>query len=196
MTSYEQERERTEHNQDSPSASAEPIAAEPAHYPDEPVETSHDASGEPGTPATEDVAPPRQPADQPSLHSAPEPSPAADQAAKQPVPPGPEACIELFHSHAFTYVSGILQSFGEEFHHVSFDGLEDAEMLSDEYENSRFHVTYCLREQRRDELRVRYGPISGSKHSDAELLALARQLAHLLGGGTNLRLVDNRNRRR
>jgi hypothetical protein len=112
------------------------------------------------------------------------------------VPPGPEARIELFHSHAFTYVSGILQSFGEEFHHVSFDGLEDGEMLSDEYENNRFHVTYCLREQRRDELRVRYGTISGSQHGDAELLALARQLAHLLGGGTNLRLVDNRNQRR
>jgi len=152
----------------------------------------------PATPIGENAAPPRTPADQPTLDSASrsEFSSAAGSPNSQPVPPGPEARIELFHSHAFTYVSGILQSFGEEFHHVSFDGVEDGELLSDEYENSRFHVTYCLREQGRDELRVRYGLISGSKHSDAELLALARQLAHLLGGGTNLRLVDNRNRRR
>ncbi|MCU0494315.1 MAG: hypothetical protein MUD01_22230 [Chloroflexaceae bacterium] len=106
---------------------------------------------------------------------------------------GVEARIDLHHSHAFMKVSAILTSFNEGFIHAEFDRLEGIDILTDEYENARFHVTYCLHEQGRDEVRVRWMPqVPQQDRDDNELLALARQIAHLLGGGTNLRLLDSR----
>ncbi|MCG8349055.1 MAG: hypothetical protein MI924_14890 [Chloroflexales bacterium] len=104
---------------------------------------------------------------------------------------GVEARVELYQSHALTQVETLLRSFDEGFIHVFFDRDDGEDVLCDEYENADFHVTYRMREHKRDELRVRWvGKKSSRIHCDAELLALARQLAYMLGGGTNLRLVS------
>jgi hypothetical protein len=104
---------------------------------------------------------------------------------------GVEARVELYQSHALTQVETLLRSFDEGFIHVFFDRDDGEDVLCDEYENADFHVTYRMREHKRDELRVRWvGKKSSRVHCDAELLALARQLAYMLGGGTNLRLVS------
>lgn len=107
-----------------------------------------------------------------------------------PLPGGIEARVELFHSHAFTCIAAVLQSFDEGFSHTYFDRIVDTALLSEEFANDTFRVAYCLNETGRDEVRVAWNQqVSATNHGDAELLALARQVAHLLGGGTNLRLV-------
>ncbi len=119
----------------------------------------------------------------------PSPEPAAPRFAEPYPQEGIEARIDLFESHAFMKVAAVLQSFNEGFTHVYFDRVSGNTILSDEYENAKFHITYCLCEAQRDQLWVRWVQ-RNTRHGDAELLALARQIAHLLGGGTNLRLVD------
>jgi hypothetical protein len=102
-----------------------------------------------------------------------------------------EACVELYHSHALDRVAGLLQSFNEGFTHVMFDRTQSETTLCDEYENAVFHVEYRLCEEQRDQLRVSWAAQAADpRHSDAELLALARQIADQLGGGTNLRLIE------
>lgn len=130
---------------------------------------------------------------QPPEAEAPEPPILEERVRTRDVPEGIEARIELYHSHAFLKVEALLKSFGEGFNHAEFDRLDGNDLLTDEYDNGRFHVTYCLHEHGRDELRVRWSQqLENAKRNDNELLGLARQLAHLLGGGTNLRLLDER----
>ncbi len=102
-----------------------------------------------------------------------------------------EACVELYHSHALDRVAALLQSFNEGFTHVMFDRIQSETILSDEYASTAFHVEYRLCEQQRDQLRISWADQAADhRHSDAELLALARQIADQLGGGTNLRLIE------
>lgn len=102
-----------------------------------------------------------------------------------------EACVDLFHNHALDRMTALLQSFNEGFVHVSFDRQITETILIDEYDNQLFHVEYHLRDDDRDQVRIRWSDCLGSRdRNDAELLALARQIADLLGGGTNLRLRE------
>jgi hypothetical protein len=105
------------------------------------------------------------------------------QAARQTV-----ACIDLYQSHALERVYSVLQSFNEGFVRSVIDASPAQEdELIDIYTSERFYIAYRMREGKRDQLQVSWlnGGREG-KHSDAELLALARQIASLLGGGTNL----------
>ena len=101
-----------------------------------------------------------------------------------------EARVELKKSHAFLATSAVIQSLGEYFTHTHF-AEEDGEWLFDEYTNDSFVVTYCLNSCGRDQLWVRWvDPDAEDAHTEYELPDMARQLARLLGGGINLRLVD------
>jgi hypothetical protein len=101
------------------------------------------------------------------------------------------ACIDLYHSHALDRIGALLQSFNEGFVHCVFDASEQQGLLIDEYANNRFRVAYLLREEGHDQIQVRWAENDACfKGSDTELLALARQIASLLGGGTNLRFWE------
>ncbi len=102
-----------------------------------------------------------------------------------------EARIDLFQSHAFWKVELLLKSFDEGFKQVYFDRIDSAGVLSDEYDNGIFNVAYCLHDHGRDEVWISWSDeLDRRGHRDEELVALARQIAHLLGGGTNLRLLE------
>jgi hypothetical protein len=101
------------------------------------------------------------------------------------------ACIDLYHSHALDQIGALLQSFNEGFVHCVFDASDQQGSLIDEYENDRFRVAYLLREEGHDQIQVSWAENDTClKGSDTELLALARQIASLLGGGTNLRFWE------
>jgi hypothetical protein len=101
-----------------------------------------------------------------------------------------EACIDLKKSHAFLATATLIEALGEHFTHTCFADEGDG-WLYDEYANELFVVTYCLNAQGRDQLRVRWlDPDAEDAHTEDELPALTRQIARLLGGGTNLYLGD------
>jgi hypothetical protein len=106
------------------------------------------------------------------------------------VPGLPQACIDLFKSHSPLCVAGVLQSFAEGFQHLALS-VDAGDTFVDAYANTTFYVAYYIYDCGRDQIHVRWLDASvGRGRNDAELLALARQLASYLGGGTNLRLIE------
>ena len=104
---------------------------------------------------------------------------------------GVQARIELLHTHAPLLVGAMLFSLGEGFRHVRFDQIGDDGPLCDVYANECFCVTYYLMLRGRDEIAVHWlDPDIAQVRHHSELLVLARQLAHMLGGGANPRLQD------
>lgn len=102
----------------------------------------------------------------------------------------PQACIDLFKSHGLLRIASVLQSFDEGFTHAALDE-KDADSFVDVYANTTFHVAYLIRDCGRDQIQVRWlNAAVGRSRNDGELLALARQIATYLGGGTNLRLIE------
>ncbi len=102
-----------------------------------------------------------------------------------------EARIDLKKSHAFLRAGALLHMLGEHFLPLHFTETEDG-ILFDVYANDCFVVTYCLNIHGKDQLRVRWiDPDAEEAHTEYELPDKARQIARLLGGGTNMRLVDS-----
>jgi hypothetical protein len=102
-----------------------------------------------------------------------------------------EARIDLKKSHAFLSAGALLHALGEHFFHLHFAETDDG-ILFDAYANDCFVVTYCLNTHGKDQLRVRWiDPDAEEAHTEYELPDMARQIARLLGGGTNLRLLDS-----
>ncbi|NJM05017.1 hypothetical protein HC891_00490 [Candidatus Gracilibacteria bacterium] len=102
----------------------------------------------------------------------------------------PQACIDLFKNHAPLCIASVLQSFDEGFQHIALN-IDETDSIIDAYANTTFYVAYYIYERSRDQIRVRWlNAAVGYGRNDAELLALVRQLASYLGGGTNLRLIE------
>ncbi|NJP04461.1 MAG: hypothetical protein HC837_01915 [Chloroflexaceae bacterium] len=104
-----------------------------------------------------------------------------------------EARIELLQSHALLNVGKLLRAFDSQLTHTHFNGANNDGVLVEEYVNERYRVTYCLRDQGYDELCVRWRDTTLPQTYAAvvDLLTMALNLAHALGGGTNLRLVKS-----
>lgn len=103
-----------------------------------------------------------------------------------------EACINLRESHGFLIVGGILQSLGEGFTRVCFNQMPEDGPLYETYANDRFYVTYYLNDAGRDTLCVSWiDRATDQANHHSELLVLVRQIAYMLGGGTNLHLRDH-----
>lgn len=102
-----------------------------------------------------------------------------------------EARIDLRESHGLLTAAILIEALGEHFTHTRLQDDDDDGWLYDEYANEIFVITYCLNCKGRDQVRVRWlDPDAEDAHTEDELPALARQLARMLGGGTNLCLVD------
>lgn len=101
-----------------------------------------------------------------------------------------EAKVDLNKNHDFLTARTLINSLGEYFTHTHFAEEVDG-WLFDVYANECFMVTYCLNSKGRDQLRVRWlDPDAEDAHSDYELADMTRRITRLLGGGTNLHLID------
>lgn len=105
---------------------------------------------------------------------------------------GVEVRLELFQSHAFLNVGELLRSYDQSFSDGHFSQSADEGVMCAIYTSSQLRVIYYSHSKGRDELGVCWAdPASRPEDAHNRLREQARQLAEILGGGTNVRLMEH-----